>query len=162
MRNSFDTHLTARDIMVTKLVTLTPEVDALDALRKLLSHRISGAPVVDDEGNFLGVFSEKCSMSFIVDAVYDELPSTRVGAFMNTDANRTISEDTGLLTIVQMFINTPYRRLPVLRGGRLVGQVSRRDVLNAAQALIKDHAAGKETTLLYLSALVDRDDAPVT
>lgn len=151
----------AKDIMVTKLVTLTPDMDALEAMRKLLYHRISGAPVVDAGGNYLGVFSEKTSMQFLLDLVYEQLPSSQVGAFMDTSMKRTIGEETDLLTIAETFLNTEYRRLPVLRGTKLVGQISRRDVLAAALKMIDKNPGERKTTLLYLSAIIERKDAPL-
>lgn len=149
----------AKDIMVTKLVTLSPDMDAFDAIELLLKHRISGAPVVDRGGNYLGVFSEKCSMSVIIKAAYDQLPSSTIQAFMDTQG-RTITEDTDLLTIVQIFEESGNRRLPVLRDGKLVGQLSRRDVLQAAHTMMRI-APDKEAALLYLSSLVEREDAPI-
>ena len=151
----------AKDIMVTKLVTLTAEMDALEAMRRLLHHRVSGAPVVDGEGNYLGVFSEKNAMRFLLDLAYEQLPSSQVGAFMDTAMERTIGEETDLLTIAEIFLNTEYRRLPVLRGTKLVGQISRRDVLQAAVKVIDKHPHAREKNLLYLSALIERKDAPV-
>jgi CBS domain-containing protein len=151
----------AKDIMVTKLVTLTADMDALEAMRKLLQHRISGAPVVDSAGNYLGVFSEKNSMRFLLDLAYEQLPSCQVAAFMDTSMKRTIGEETDLLTIAETFLNTEYRRLPVLRGTKLVGQISRRDVLAAALKIIDEHPCEHKKSLLYLSALIERKDAPV-
>ena len=109
----------AKDIMVTKLVTLTPEIDVLDACQMLLKNRISGAPVVDRDGSFLGTFSEKCCLSVMVKAAYDRLPSNEVRAFMDTGVH-TIDEETDLLSIAQVFLHTGQRRLPVLRGDQLV------------------------------------------
>ncbi|MBW3541585.1 MAG: CBS domain-containing protein [Planctomycetes bacterium] len=149
----------ARDIMVTRLVTLSPDMDAFEAINLLLRHEISGAPVVDAAGNLLGVFSEKDCMSVLVEGAYQQLPSTRVSAFMGS-ALRTIDEDADLLSIAQIFLNTSYRRLPVVRGARLVGQISRRDVLRAAMKLTERHP-DRETALLYLSSLVDRAEAPI-
>lgn len=123
----------ARDFMTTKLVTLSPETDVFEAIGKLLSHRISGAPVLDDEGNFLGVFSEKNSMQVLMSAAYDQLPTTHVGALMNRDQERVVSADAGLFNIAQKFAETPLRRLAVVENGKLVGQISRRDVLRAEQ-----------------------------
>jgi CBS domain-containing protein len=151
----------ATDIMVTKLVTLTADMDALEAMRKLLQHRVSGAPVVDPEGNYMGVFSEKTAMRFVLDLAYEQLPSTQVGAFMDTSMQRAIGEETDLLAIAQIFLDTDFRRLAVLRGTKLVGQISRRDVLQAALKVIDDHPHAREKTLLYLSALIDRNDAPM-
>ena len=150
----------AKDIMVTKLVTFSPHMDVLGAIRQLLKHRISGAPVIDDERNLLGVFSEKGSMRVLIESAEEPLPTAEVGAYMDTDMGRTISEETDLLAIAQIFLNTPYRRLPVLREGKLVGQVSRRDVLRAAHKL-NAVAPDREKALLYLSSLVDRNDAPI-
>lgn len=152
---------TARDFMVKKLVTLRPEMDVIDAVQRLLKNRISGAPVVDADGKFVGVFSEKCAMQVLLDAAYEQLPSNEIRLFMDTDA-QTIEPDTQLLSIAQVFLLTSYRRLPVLEDGRLVGQVSRRDVMRASLDLLKLSPARDEgSSLLYLSALVDRNDAPM-
>ncbi|NOX56447.1 MAG: CBS domain-containing protein [Planctomycetes bacterium] len=125
----------AKEFMVTRLVALRPDMDVFEAIGHLLNHHISGAPVIDEAGNFLGVFSEKTSMRVLMDAAYDQMPTTKVGAFMNTARGRIISEETDLMTITQVFIDTPYRRLPVVREGKLLGQISRRDVLKAEHHL---------------------------
>ncbi|MCH7989840.1 MAG: CBS domain-containing protein [Planctomycetes bacterium] len=151
--------IVAKEIMATKLVTLSPEMDVFDAIGLLLKHRISGAPVIDSDWNLLGIFSEKDSMRVLLEAAYDQIPTTQLFAFMDTDV-RTINEETDLLTIAQIFRTTPYRRLPVLRDDKLVGQVSRRDVLQAAHQL-QAVAPDRETALLYLSSLIDRNDAPI-
>ncbi|MCA9236604.1 MAG: CBS domain-containing protein [Planctomycetales bacterium] len=153
--------LTARDFMVKKLITLRPEMDVLDAVKMLLKNRISGAPVVSDSGEYLGVFSEKCAMHVILDAAYDQLPTNEVRAFMDVEA-QTIGPDAHLLSVAQVFLLTSFRRLPVLEDGRLVGQVSRRDVLRAAMSdVLKGDVRVTESSLLYLSAIRDRDQAPV-
>ena len=155
------TQITARDIMVKRLVTLRPEMDVMEAVGILLRNRISGAPVVDSSGQYLGVFSEKCSMQVIMDAAYEQLPSSELRLFMDTEA-KTIEPDTHLLTIAQVFLLTPYRRLPVLEDGVLVGQISRRDVLKAAHDMLRTSRNRDEgSKLLYLSALVERNEAPL-
>jgi CBS domain-containing protein len=125
----------ARDVMAKNLVTLTPDMDAFDAIAMLLKRRISGAPVVDSNGQFIGSFSEKTSMNLLLGAAYEQLPTCQVRAFMDTDFGRVIDEEKDLLALARMFEDTYYRRLPVLRDGKLVGQVSRRDVLKAAYPL---------------------------
>ena len=99
-------------------------------------------------------------MQLLVDAAYEQMPSSLVGHFMNTDLGRTIQADTSFLSVVQIFLNTNYRRLPVLDGKRLVGQLSRRDVLRESMKQI-EVAPKREQSLLYLSALFEREDAPV-
>lgn len=152
--------LTAEKFMVTRLVTLSPEMDVLEGVRLLLKNRISGAPVVDSAGKFLGVFSEKCSMQVLLDAAYDQLPTNQLGCFMDPEA-QTITADTDLLTVAQVFLLTTYRRLPVLDDeGRLIGQVSRRDVLKAALKSL-DQQPVRESSLLYLSAIFESHEAPL-
>ncbi len=125
----------AKDLMATKLITLTPDMDAFEAIHLLLKNRISGAPVIDKSRQFLGSFSEKTSMTVLLGAAHDQLPTSQVEAFMDKDRSRTIDEEKSLLSIAQMFLDTPYRRLPVLRDGALIGQISRRDVLRSAHAM---------------------------
>ncbi|MGD9853810.1 MAG: CBS domain-containing protein [Planctomycetaceae bacterium] len=149
----------ARDIMATKLVTLTPDMDVFDAIDRLLKYKISGAPVVDRDGNFIGVFSEHCSISLLVAAAYDSAPTNRIGPFVDRDV-ATVEPETDLLTLAERFLNTHQRRLPVLDEGQLVGQISRRDVLKAAHALLQ-MAPVHESSTLYLSGIMERKDAPI-
>ncbi|TWT37658.1 Inosine-5'-monophosphate dehydrogenase [Posidoniimonas corsicana] len=155
------TSITANDIMVKRLITLNPDMDVHDAVKLLLKNRISGAPVVDASGAYLGVFSERCCLGAILDAAYEQLPTHRVGAFMDTEA-KTISADTQLLSIAQVFLLTSARRLPVVdESNRLLGQISRRDVIQAGMKQINQGPA-RESSVLYLSALGDRQHAPIS
>lgn len=154
-----NTPLLARDIMVRKLITLTPKMDVHEAIGLLLKNRISGAPVIDAEKNFVGVFSEKCSMEVLMKTVYEGLPTNEIEPFVDSTC-RTIEEDTDILTIARLFVETPYRRLPVLSGTKLVGQVSRRDVLKATHRMLK-LPEPSESGLLYLSALVEKHESPI-
>ena len=70
-------------------------------------------------------------MRVLIAAVYDQLPGTNVGSYMNMDRNRIIDDEDTLLDVAHKFQSTAYRRLPVLHGEKLAGQVSRRDVLRA-------------------------------
>jgi CBS domain-containing protein len=149
----------ARDIMVTKLITLDPEMDAFQAIDVLLKNRISGAPVVDTAGNYLGVFSERCCISLLLSAAYDGAPTSTIRPFIDTNAP-TISPETDLLTIAQTFLSTTARRLPVLEEGRLVGQVSRRDLLKAAHRLL-DMGQSEGSSVLYLSGLSDPSESSI-
>jgi CBS domain-containing protein len=148
----------ARDIMTTKLVTLNPEMDVFHGIEVLVRHNISGAPVIDADRRLLGIFSEKSCMKVLIDAAYEGLPTNQIGKFMD-ETPTTITPETQLLSIAQIFLTTPRRRLPVIEDEKLVGQVSRRDVIRAASKIMKltkDH----KKILLYLSALLDMQDAP--
>lgn len=127
-----------KSFMTRDLVTLSPEIDVFDAIDHLLKKCISGAPVINAEGEYQGVFSEKTAMQALIAAVYDQLPGTSVAHYMDLDRNRLVSEEDLLLDVAHRFQKTPYRRFPVLRGNRLVGQISRRDVLQAEQCMALD------------------------
>ena len=144
----------AKDFMATKLVTLAPESDVFDAIELMLKHDISGAPVIDADGHFLGVFSERYFMKVLIDSAYDQLPTTQVKAFMNTDLGRIIAEDLDVLQIARIFLETPYRRLVVVTNRKVVGQISRRDVLRA-QHILTGQMPNRERTMLENSDVVE-------
>ncbi len=152
-------HILARDIMVTKLITLSPEMKLREAAKLLMKNCISGAPVVSAEGKLLGIFSEQDVMSALINAVYDDLPSSEVHNYMSKNLY-TISEDVDLLSIAQDFRSKGFRRLPVVRDEHLVGQISRRDVMAAVIKLLEP-TADRKSTVLYLSALREPPDAPL-
>ena len=82
-------------------------VIGFDAIDQLLTNRISGAPVVDVEGNYLGIFSEKTAMRVLIGAIYDQLPGTAVRAYMDLDRNRIIERRETLLDVAKRFQQTP-------------------------------------------------------
>ena len=123
-----------RDYMAASLVTLRPEMEILDAVHELVTHRISGAPVLDEHGNMIGVLSEQDCMKVALHAGYHGEYGGRVSEFMSRDV-RTIDADASILELAELFLSAPYRRYPVLDDNRLVGQISRRDVLRALEAL---------------------------
>jgi CBS domain-containing protein len=131
-----DVHgIRAKHLMSTGLLTFDPDTDACDAIKQLIQHRVSGAPVVDEAGCYLGSFSEKTSMRMLLDAIYEQRPVGSVAAHMDPSSERLIEEETDFLSIAEIFLDTVLRRLPVIQDGVLIGQVSRRDVLQTAQVL---------------------------
>lgn len=126
--------LNAANIMTKKLITFTPETQVLNAIDTLISYRISGAPVLDDEGNLVGMLSEiDCMETFVQSAYYNEIGGL-VKDFMSTEV-KSISSSMGIVDLAEYFLKTHFRRLPVVDNGKLVGQVSRRDVLRTIQKL---------------------------
>ena len=128
---------TARDIMTRRLVTLRPGLRAVEAAGILLKHNISGAPVVDDDGNLLGLLSEHDCLQAVAAAEYDFDRHDVVVTVeeMMTTTPHTIPPEMDLFAIAHEFVNLRVRRFPVVEAGRLIGQVSRRDALRAAYEL---------------------------
>lgn len=128
---------TVREIMTKRLVTLRPEQPAHEAAAVLLSHSISGAPVVDGEGHLVGLISEHECLRAVASADYemdahDSIEA--IGELMRTELH-TVAPDMELFALVQEFVSLGVRRFPVLENDRLIGQVSRRDALGAALVL---------------------------
>lgn len=129
---------TAKDVMATDLVILRPDQTVKEAIALFLKHRISGASVVGPGNTLVGVLSELDCMRVLASAAFDGEPPNgqrRVGELMSTTVT-TIEPSTDLYAIVHMFFDRRVRRLPVLVGNQLVGQVSRRDVLQAMSTML--------------------------
>ena len=122
---------TAFTVMVplSKLLTFAPKEDIYVAIEALLEHGYSGAPVIDLGGKFLGVFTQRTCMGFVIEAAYNGLPTAAVGDFLDLHSNGLVDAEIDLHAIAKVFNATAYGCLPVTRDGSIIGQVSRRDVL---------------------------------
>jgi nucleotide-binding universal stress UspA family protein/predicted transcriptional regulator len=132
------------DLMTRDLVLVQAGEPLVTVLRKLLRRRISGAPVVDANGRLLGVISEHDLLAWQVRTLDElskaeqldpreyarRLESTPVREIM-AHPPATIEESASLTAAVRLFVQARRRRLPVTRDGKLVGILSRRDVLRA-------------------------------
>lgn len=127
--------ITARDFMTANVVSLAPDSDIMHAMRLFLMHRISGAPVIGQRGELVGMLTERDCLKVVVAAGYHgEGSGGAVTAFMTADVV-SVEATAGLLDVAQLFVTTVYRRFPVLDQGRVVGVISRRDVIRAVLEL---------------------------
>ncbi|GAA0788358.1 CBS domain-containing protein [Marinobacterium sediminicola] len=129
-----------QDYMATSLISFSPETRLFDAIRTLQEYGISGAPVVDAEGQLLGMLSELDCLKAILTLTYheEEMGSGgHVSDFMSTPVD-TVAYGADLTEVSQRFMELGRRRLPVVHHGKLVGQISRRDVLRAVEEFAKD------------------------
>ena len=124
----------ARDYMTRHLITLTPDMEVMHAVGILVERQISGAPVLDPTGNLVGMLSEKDCMRVALSAGYYGEWGGRVAEYMHSPV-ATIDADMPIVEVAQLFAEREYRRYPVLEDARLVGQLSRSDVLRALQQL---------------------------
>lgn len=122
--------ITVADYMSKRLVTLAKDTDVLDAVKKLLDHKITSAPVVDQSGHLLGMFSEKDVMSIVLETVYNQSMSGKVGDYMTTQVI-SVNADSSIVDLAEKFQQSSVRSYPVFQDNDLVGIVSRTDVLRA-------------------------------
>lgn len=123
-----------RDYMTTKLVTFTPDMEVMQAVHTLVEKGISGAPVLDDQGTLVGMLSQRDCLEIALIAAQDTCIAGPVRQFMSTKTV-TVDPDTNLTQLATMFTTAPFRRYPVVEHGKLVGQISRSDVLRAISAM---------------------------
>jgi CBS domain-containing protein len=119
---------TAKQAMSKGLVTFREDMDILEAVRILIEKRISGAPVTDRLGNLVGMLTERDCLQIALDAGYHSHNGGQVSGFMTKEV-KAIESETPVMEIAELFAKTHYRRLPILDHGRLIGMISRRDVL---------------------------------
>ena len=125
-----------KDFMATNLFKFTPEMEISEAIKFLNSHKISGAPVVDDRGNLVGILSEKdCLKVALQSTYYEDWVGGSVSEYMTANVE-TVSDTASIVDLADKFLKSSYKRFPVLNeDGDLVGQISRSDVLRALDIL---------------------------
>lgn len=111
----------AKHIMTKDVVTVTPTTSVKDLARIFIRNQISGAPVVDETGKILGIVSEADIVS---------KRARRVRSIMSKKVI-SIEEETPVEKIARLMTTYRLHRLPVIRGRKLVGIVSRTDIVGA-------------------------------
>ena len=120
---------TIAEYMATELATLAPDMEINHAMVLLLERGISGAPV-GASGELLGVLSKKDCLRAALHATYHQELGGVVADYMNQDV-QTLEADLDIVGGAEVFLKSAYRRFPVMSEGRLVGQISRADLLRA-------------------------------
>ena len=119
-----------KEFMAKQLITFQSDTPIEAAMESFLENKISGAPVLDNQGNLVGVLSEKDCMRTLFESSYYNNLGGFVREYMSTDL-KTINIHDTLSNVADEFIKSRFRRFPVMEGDKLVGQISRRDILRA-------------------------------
>ncbi|ANE56146.1 MULTISPECIES: CBS domain-containing protein [Methylomonas] len=122
------------DYMSAKMITVTPDTEITQAVKKLLDHKITSLPVVDERGKLVGVFSEKEGMKVFVGSAYNQTLEGTVGEYMTKDP-QLVNGDDSLVDVAAKFQESATRSFPVMQNGELAGMISRIDVLRALLAI---------------------------
>lgn len=138
-----------KDIMEIDVRYLSPDISAKDALYKILNQRISGLPVIDDNGKLVGMFTEKDILNYILPSYVEQVGKFFYGvtpkAFINKLAGLdnikvkdimrkdvvTITEDSSLAEAARLILTQKARRIPVVKEGKVIGIIAREDILKA-------------------------------
>ena len=124
--------LLVEDIMTRNLVVFKPDETIHEVMKKFIKYRISGGPVVNEKGDLIGVISEADCMKEVSDSRYFNLPilDKSVSKFMTTNVD-TIDASKTIFEAASNFFKTSRRRFPVLDSNKLVGQISRKNIVIA-------------------------------
>ena len=145
----------AIDVMVRDVVTVHPDTDGADAVKLLSEHDVSALPVVDEPGNLIGMLSEADLIHRVEIGTEKHRPwwqeavtgastlaeefakshGKKVGEIM-TSGVVTVSEDTPLSEIAALFERKRIKRVPVVKDGKLVGIVSRSNLIQALASVV--------------------------
>ncbi|PHR73670.1 MAG: inosine-5-monophosphate dehydrogenase [Lutibacter sp.] len=121
------------DYMTTKLITFKPEQSVLEVMDLLIKNHISGGPVVNDSGELVGIISEGDCIKQISESRYFNMPmtDTKVENHMIKEVE-VIDGNMNIFDAAIKFLQSKRRRFPIIKNGKLVGQISQKDILKAA------------------------------
>lgn len=119
-----------KDCMTKKVVTLSPDIQIIEAIRTLLQHDITAAPVLDEDGVLMGILSETdCLQGTLVSSYYSEGGGV-VREHMTTEVKSAVPED-DIISTYQHFMTHRAFRIPVIEDGVVVGMLSPKDLMSA-------------------------------
>ncbi len=156
----------AKDVMTRPVVSIDPQASVTDAAQLMLKNAISGLPVIDAKGELVGIVTEGDFLrrketgterarprwlEYLVGpgrlaADYIRAAGRKVGDVMTREV-RTIAEDAPLKEVVELIERQRIKRVPVVSGGKVVGIVSRANLLQALASVageLKPGAVGDE------------------
>lgn len=118
--------LEAKTIMNSDVVTVKKDASLYETINILIENSISGLPVLDDNDNLVGIISEKDILHLLVDQnVTDDC---KVSDYMSKNVI-SFGPEESILTISEFFIKNPFRRVPIIDDGKVIGVIARRDVI---------------------------------
>lgn len=130
------TPLKVSDYMTRDLITFTPNQTIESVMQSLIKNRISGGPVVNDKNELIGIISEGDCIKQISESRYYNMPMQDKTIEKHMALNvETIDGNMNIFDAANKFLQAKRRRFPIVENGKLVGQISQKDVLKAAMKL---------------------------
>lgn len=142
------------DLMSKVVFTLRPDTDVHDAIDVLASKKASSAPVVEADGHLVGVLTEKDCLRVLSHSAWDALAGGKVADYMSP-VKETIQPQMDLFAVAHLFVSSNFASLPVVENDRLVGSISRQDILRGIKDLQRDLAAAKKSEEQALKMMQD-------
>lgn len=132
--------ISVSDYMTRNLIVFRPDQSVMQVMNSLIKNKISGGPVVNDKYELVGLISEGDCMKQISESRYYNQPmeNIKVEDYMVKDVE-TIDGNMNVFDAAEKFLSSRRRRFPIVEDGKLIGQISQKDILKAALKL-KGHS----------------------
>ena len=122
--------------MSTNLITFKPQQSVQDVVEAIIKHKISGGPVVNDRNELVGIISEGDCLKQLNESRYYNMPLDHDNVEKRMVRNvETIDGNMNVFDAANKFLSSKRRRFPIVEDGKLVGQISQKDILKAALQL---------------------------
>jgi CBS domain-containing protein len=126
-----------RDYMLPNPVKVKSDDNVLDAMQVIIDNKISGVCVVDKDGNLEGILSELDCLRAVLGAIYNNSGIGNVRDHMATDNLVVAHPDEDIVDVAQDMLLKNKRRRPVVENGKLIGQITCRQLLSAVKKFRK-------------------------
>ncbi len=134
-----------KDFMSVAPVTFRSDTEVFHAVHVLLQHKISGATVVDDAGQVVGVISEMDLLKAMKEISYYNQGDAQVGEYMTSELDY-IDDEKNIFDAANTLLKLKRRRLPVVNQGRFIGQISCRSLLQAFKDSMSRHDKSEDNS----------------
>jgi len=125
------------DFMDKAFPTVLPDSPMQSAVKLLIKKKLTGVLVVDEGKHLVGVLSETDCLKALLRRGFDRFPDDFVLSYMH-DVPLTLESRLDIISAAQIFVENPYRRLAVVDDGRLVGQITRRDIVKGMEKYFQE------------------------
>ena len=122
-----------RDYMLANPVKVRADDNVLDAMQVIIDNKISGVCVVDEEQNLVGVLSELDCLRAVLGAIYNNSGIGNVREYMASDNLVVAHPNEDIVDVAQDMLLKNKRRRPVVEDGKLIGQITCRQLLSAVK-----------------------------
>jgi CBS domain-containing protein len=132
----------ARDVMSRSVATIREDANVVDIIRHLVENRVTGLPVVSEDRRLLGIVTEKDILEILL---HDKDVREKTAKDVMTTEITCFDENEDLMKIFKCLVESNFRRVPILSDGKLVGIISRADIINFLSRKAEEAARAKSS-----------------
>ena len=124
------------DFMDKSFATVQPDTSMNKTIKLLIKKKLTGVLVIDEKNNLVGLLSEKDCLKILLRHGFDQFPDDVVASYMHP-VPLTVESTVDIIRAAQIFLDNSFRRLAVVDDGKLVGQITRRDIVKGMEKYFK-------------------------